>query len=520
MSRVQDTHVDITNRTIKRRHVLRLWVLAVVLFSVTKLNMPVVGAQRPTQWPPQQRIPGYNDDAEPPYLIADQNRTVHAFASQQVGDEGKEIAITYNQWTVAGGWTPPIDILLSPMKHEARVPRAFLDQAGVVHLAFYGGDETEANIYYSRAPLVRAGQAPAWSKPVLVGEAASSPSLAALAGDDKGNLVILYSGKREGWGLYATYSADGGDTWTDPTPTFLTYGDLFPFSLKLSRGQSGLIHAIWDVRDLGGNGRQINYASLNLRDRQWSEPVALAEAETGYGVLFPTVIELDGTVFAAYVATPKVMMRRSSDGGRTWTDPAQPFRHVGANGIMSFAVDSKDDLHLLWAQRITGSPDIHGAWHSMWQGGDRWTEPEAIVSGPHVEDHTGDKAFDPFDVRAVVSQGNVLLATWHSDPGLKGNGVWYSYRQLDTPELPLVPIPTVLPVTSSQAPTASATATPASPTPTSTVRPEFKNIEVNEAEGSNPIDNPAGAVVIGLVPAIALLAIILIRFFLISHSRH
>ena len=42
----------------------------------------IASAQGLQNWSPQQRIPGYSDDTEPPFLIADQNHIVHAFTSQ------------------------------------------------------------------------------------------------------------------------------------------------------------------------------------------------------------------------------------------------------------------------------------------------------------------------------------------------------------------------------------------------------------------------------------------------------
>jgi hypothetical protein len=41
----------------------------------------------------------------------------------------------------------------------------------------------------------------------------------------------------------------------------------------------------------------------------------------------------------------------------------------------------------------------------------------------------------------VVSQGNTILVTWRTDLLSKGNGVWYSYKQVDTPELPVIELP-------------------------------------------------------------------------------
>jgi hypothetical protein len=427
------------------------------------------------------------------------------------------LVIMYNRWTLQEGWTALIDVLLPPLKNQARLMDAYLDQAGIIHLVFVGGDNTEANLYYAYVLATQADQAPAWSTPLLVAEGPNDPSVAAIAGDDQENLVIIYSGKQAGWGLYNLYSSDNGRTWSEPEPSFLTYDELFPFILEVAPGESGLIHTIWDVRNIGGQGRQINYANLRLADRQWSDPVRLAEVDSGYGVLQPTVVEYQDQVFVAYSG---VVIQQSADGGRIWSPPLKPFRQTGINGVMSFVVDSKDRLHFLWAQRISGSPDIHGVWHSVWQEG-RWTEPEAVVSGPSVPDMTGNKAFDPYDVRAVASQGNVILATWRSDPGLNGNGVWYSYYQLeDAPELPVVPLPSQAPIQAAPAVEAIVEPESVAPTATATVVASPANTGTGQpAVTSFLIDNPAGPLIAASVSVSGLISLIVIWFFITHRNR-
>ena len=190
---------------------------------------------------------GLSPDAPPPILVADQSGMVHAFSSQIVGDDESYKAITYNQWTLENGWTDPNDVVLSPVKNEARILDVFLDSHGMFHLIFFGGDEADAQIYYVQAPIAHAHEAPAWSVPVLVGEAAHNPQSGALAADDQGNLAIIYSGQDEGLGLYTLYSSDRGESWTEPEPTFLTYSEqLFPFTVKLWPGRIG-----FDSYDLG-----------------------------------------------------------------------------------------------------------------------------------------------------------------------------------------------------------------------------------------------------------------------------
>jgi hypothetical protein len=99
-------------------------------------------------------------------------------------------------------------------------------------------------------------------------------------------------------------------------------------------------------------------------------------------------------------------------------------------------IDSNNELHLFWGQRISGNPDIHGMWHSRLIN-QRWTEPDAVVKGPLIRDPEGNGGFDPYHAQAVVSQGNVVLVAWRTDPAAGPNGVWYSFEKLDAPELPI-----------------------------------------------------------------------------------
>lgn len=489
--------------------------LTIIVITVFFTNSKVT-AQTTGLWTPEQRIPDYHPQTSPPLMVTDRNKTVHAFSSQLFDEVDRSLrVIVYNNWTLDRGWSKPVDIVLSPNKNEARVTGVYLDQkTGIVHLTFFGGDGTGANIYYAKAPVSEANQAAAWSAPIVVGEGAGDPELAAITGDELGNLAIIYSGVMQGRGLYIVYSQDAGESWTNPQPVFLTYNENFPVVFDLFPGETGLVHMVWDVRDPGGNGRQIYYANLDIEKKRWELPLVLGEAEEGYGILNPAIVEHENELFVAYSG---IVFQFSQDGGKTWTEPAKPFIHTGVNGVMSFVVDSNSDLHLLWAQRISGSPDIHGVWHSTWQNG-RWTEPEAVVSGPQVADFSGDRAFDPFDVHAVVSQGNVALATWRSDPGLKGNGVWFSYLTLDSPELPLQ-----LPVTAS--------ITLSDKTPTVATIPEdhsasiiafptdFTDMEMGTPTNRLTFNSPVEFVFVGLVPVVFLILVVMMGTFYVSYSR-
>jgi hypothetical protein len=404
-------------------------------------------------------------------------------------------AIVYSQWTLEYGWTSPVDVIVSPIG-EARITGAFLDHKGMMHLIFYGGNGIAGDMYYTRTPAVSADSATSWSPPVVIGEDAGDPESAAIVGDGEDQLAIIYHGKRDGHGVYVVTSQDGGNTWSNPTPIFLADGDApYVFGLRAITNEDGWIHVIWNTFSESGQGRGIYYVRSKLGSNEWSDPVSLVAVKAGLGTQTPTIIEHDHVLYALYNLTPKITMRRSIDNGETWDDPTILFaRHVGVNGSLSLVVDGRDAMHLFFGQRITGTAgnaDTHGMWHSMWLNG-RWTEPDAVIKGPRIVDTEGTNSFDPYEAHAIVSQGNVILVTWRTDPGGKGdikaNGIWYSYAKLDAPEAPVATLeaPNLLPQGS--APTLSSV----TPTPQITPTP----IQIDKRR---PGQNPIVGAVIGLM---------------------
>ncbi len=398
-------------------------------------------------WAHQEPIPGYTSKTWTPYVVADRDRAVHAFGSRWRGSGDDELALIYSRWTLEGGWTAPESIMPPPYRRQAAVQGVILDRAGQIHLIFFGGDDLDARIYYARAPLWRAGWASSWSSPKIIGRAAITPRAAALASDERGTFVVVYGGRVGAVGLYAVSSRDGGDTWSDPALIAATGDDeRRPWAPDLTIGDEGRAHVVWNVVDRRGHNVSGHYARLDLRTGGPDQAIEIDRAvgvENGMGLALPAISRHEDTLITVYNngippsgVPPAHWFRYSSDGGVSWTPAARAFpRHVGRNGRIALVADSADVLHALFGQRIPlqGTDATHGLWHSEWVQ-DQWSEPEAVVSGPQRP------YFDPYEVRAAVSQGNVLLVTWMTDPGLKDGGVWSSHARLPAPELPLEPV--------------------------------------------------------------------------------
>jgi hypothetical protein len=488
------------------------------IFLIFIIAPTLAAAQTGDLWTPQRNIPLYHPETEPPILIADQDRTVHAFSSQVIGEAEQERAIVYNQWRIDSGWTVPADIILSPYKAEARILGAYLDPAGEFHVAFFAGDETGARIYYSHAPALNAGHAQYWSEPEMVAGQAIIPENGTIAGDGEGNLVIVFSGKQVGQGFYAVYSEDSGMTWTEPVPIFFThYDQLWPVYLRVFLSETDRLVAIWSVNDRENHGQAVYFSSLDFSEQQWSQPTILAEINgDNLGTYLPSITEYHGTLFATYYdgSTGNHFLRRSSDLGKTWTIAVAPFPHVGINGPASFVVDSNDDLHIFWAQRLEnlGDASVHGVWHSIWNDqSETWGPYESIVKGYKILDKIGFTSFDPETVRAVTSQGNVILLAWRTDRGSRGNGIWYSYNVLNAPELPVSPLPT--PAEDSN-PTPDTTVMVSQPNTISTPKPVLSN------EGGRVTEeNPLSTVMTAVIPVSVLIAGLIALARLFSSTR-
>ncbi len=495
--------------------------LFLLLLGICCLFTLETKAQEYNIWSPQMRIPVYEDETDqPPFLIADQNRTVHAFNSQplELDNVDSPEGIFYRQWSPDRGWSFPNDILIDGEGHDLRLQDIYLDHTGTIHLLL----QIEGDLYHAKAPLVYAGQASAWPAPTLVGEQAvpSGPGLhymAAIAGDANGNLTVIYSGKRDGNGIYTIQSTDNGDTWSEPEILSPSYdAALLPALPRLLADRTGKIHAVWNIFDGDGTGTSGHYARFDPETQSWSEPIEIDEGNIGLGIKDLSLYEYDDDLFVTYYQgrTNGNWWRRSSDGGLTWSEPARiSSKHRGTNGPTSLVTDSDNGLHLFFGERI--DEDNHGMWHSIWDGG-QWSEPTAVVRGPFVKDVIGGIGFDPMAARAVIANGNTVLVSWGTDGQGSANGAWYSYAILDTPELQQIPL---------QLP-------PATATTAATSFPALLSLASSEATPTRPVltiddsnaparadENPGTAIIIGLVPVTLFILIFITARHLLFFSR-
>jgi hypothetical protein len=499
----------------------RIFALLITSVIAVTLNCFVVKANAGGEWAPDARVPGYLDDTFTPFLVTDQNRTVHAFASQWVESMYRRRAIVYRQWTLKGGWTRPVDIILAPAG-DATFLSAYLDSSSILHVIFMAGESNNLGVYYSHAAATEADWAPGWSEPILIGENALGVNSSSIVSDPQGNLFVIYSGWQEGNGVYLVSCADPCGNWSEPSPIFLTYdATLMPSSLKLVMAMDNQIRATWTVITSRGVDQALYFANYIVENSEWTTPIELdhrMDVPEYWGPSFPAMVDNGTDIIILYnggnpyidqfVIQGRPVMRTSisSDGGLTWRGPTNPFPFLnGRSGEHALAMDSMGRAHGLFIMRIDQLVKgeyrpIGGIWHSTYMNG-IWSNPDRMVT-----------SINPHDIRAVVVQGQILFVVWRQDPGDGTNGIWFSYAMLDSPELPIAPLSTVpAAISARESSTASSAPNTASPSP--------QNNIMSDSPSAQWMNNPAFPIIVGTIPVLLLVVGVVIVYRLLNDRR-
>ena len=137
-------------------------ILLVIFVTVIGLVSFPVQAQPAGQWAAELSHIRVFDHTFTPLPSLLRNRTVHAFASQWIDDGSRRSAIVYRRWSLAGGWTRPVDVILAS-SGNATLLGGFLDASGTIHILFGEGETRSLNIYYSFAQAEVADLVDVWA---------------------------------------------------------------------------------------------------------------------------------------------------------------------------------------------------------------------------------------------------------------------------------------------------------------------------------------------------------------------
>jgi hypothetical protein len=434
--------------------------------------------------------------------VADKEERIHVLWSQS-NDTSFNIpdsALHYARWEGERLWSQPVAILSSP-EEPADQPAVALDSAGRLLVVWQRGSNGE--IFFSQAGANQAVLPEEWSEPLRLsapGQMSSTPDILV---DSEGGIYVTYAVPvNEGRGIYLTYSADDGQTWSDPIKVFdaAAAGWAMLDHPCLALTGNGGMHLLWTRYNLRAGQAEpwaVAYARSQDGGDTWSPPEAAVENPVNWSFITGAGNQTVHRFWRELTAgqTTTLWHERSLDNGGTWERIAPISIFGQAVGSPRLAWDHAGKLHLLQVvSQGTGRYVLH---HWSWDG-ERWGGGGSLELNVDADTSIADMAVavSPGGNLAVVLSGQ----TEDQDLGTREEQLFFTRRSLEMVEglpTPIPPVPVTPAVTEEQIalePTALPTALPtATPTP---------NLAAIGATGGSPGNSWSGLIVGGVLAAL------------------
>jgi len=195
----------------------------------------------------------------------------------------------------------------------------------------------------------------------------ADPAIAVVSPD---NLQVVWEDySSDDWELYHRRSTDGGVTWTSRQR--LTWGAGISLLPVLAVDSSGVIHLVWQDDRSGSN--EIYYKQSNDEGATWTTSKRLT---WNSGNSHSTALAVDSSDNLHLVwsddspGSVEIYYKKSTDGGTTWTTSKRLTWMTSIELAPKIAVDSSDNPHVVWENPLPGNGDIY--YKTSADGGTTW----------------------------------------------------------------------------------------------------------------------------------------------------
>ncbi len=263
-----------------------------------------------------------------------------------------------------------------------------------------------------------------------------------IAVDSSDHLHVVWSGQATGFGTYEIWYNKYDGAWAGPV-RISTYAGMdvdHQRTPSIAVDGSDNLHVVWDGQATGfGTAEQIWYVKY---DGAWSDPVRISTyagmesyLQSEAGIAIDSSDNLHVVWYGqatGFITANQIWYSKYTD---VWADPVRISTYAGmevlGNDRPSIAIDSNDYIHIAWYGLATGFTTISQIWYNKYDGA--WAGPVRISTYDGMETYNQTMpsiAVDSSDDVYVVFQGKATLY-------IDFNKIWYAKYETSwgTPEL-------------------------------------------------------------------------------------
>jgi BNR repeat-like domain len=350
------------------------------------------------QWEPAQRLSWNSGDSQYPIIAVDSLGGLHVVWQDSTPGNNE---VYYKRSTDGGAsWTTGKRLTwTSTYSHR---PVIGVDSSGGLHV-FWADDPAGNSEIYCRKST---DGGDTWTASQRLTWTAGYSFVPAMAVDSSHHLHVVWSdgtpGNQE---IYHKKSTDGGATWT--TGQRITWNAGSSINPKIGADSSGNLYVVWQDNTPGS--WEVYYAKSTNRGATWtaSQRLTWSSGTSGYPIIG---IDSSGRLHVVWQGSVsgnvEAFYRKSTDGGASWTTSRRLSLTSGASVSPVVAVDSSDNLHLVWSDDTPGNAEIY--YKKSTDAGATWTANRRLS-------WTSGYSWEPS--LAIDTSGNVHVAWYDNTPG-------------------------------------------------------------------------------------------------------
>jgi hypothetical protein len=310
--------------------------------------------------------------------VSDGENNIHTFWIQPPLTGGSESVgtIQYARWD-GESWSIPTTVI-SRLSGNPMQLTVEADYQGRLVLAWIDGRTGE--LVFSWASADQASRSSEWESPLSIPTGSQANSSPDILVDSSGRIVIVYAVPiNEKRGIYLVESGNVGRTWSQPLQVFdavSTTGDIVD-QAQIGLTGDGRLHVLFSKFSLQGEQRQLlglYYSYSADGGLTWSEPEEVTDNPVSWSEIIGYGRSIVHRLWQEYRQSMLVSFHQISlDGGETWSDPVIVSSLSTGTSLTTQSMDRVENLHFL---QIITEDHLNTLNHHMWDGS-RWVSQES-----------------------------------------------------------------------------------------------------------------------------------------------